>query len=261
MSFRFPILESMAKKQRQKAAQCWWCNQPGASKEDVIPRWLRRLYPEEGWWVHEYDHPALGDSRVKRAKGPAQITRKFCRKCNNEWMSRVETRAKPILSSLIRGERARLDPQTQELLGFWVCKTIFAFQSVEPDPYNFIRPDLYRELFEKQGPVAGCQIWLGQREAPMESIAWFRAHSLENREGDCHGFGATLSVGNLLAHLVCFERADHALQARGRIAGALGQIWPVKRQCRLWPPPTPIEPGDLSWFGRSLVETSDLLAA
>jgi hypothetical protein len=247
------------KSKRQERPSCWWCQEPGSSKEDVVPLWQRRLYPGEGWWIHRTAHPDIGDFRTKRAKKPAFVSRKFCETCNNGWMARLEETALLLLGPMIQGAPTDLGRQEQELLAFWVWKTTLAFHSMEPPEYRAVPKALYHELFEKQTALVGSQIWLGHRQGG--DPAWQRAHTLARDGAPQAGFGSTLAMGSLVAHLIWLEDPACRLKVTGHAAGALIQIWPVKRNHRRWPPLMPIADGDLSWLGQAVISNSQLTVA
>ncbi len=253
------IVEPMSKRKSQERPHCWWCQKPGSSREDVIPLWQRHLYPGEAWWVHRTAHPDIGDFRTKRAKKPAFISRKFCETCNNGWMGCLEETALPLLGPMIKGAPTELGAKEQELLAFWVWKTTLAFQSLEPPDYRCVPKALYRELFDGQQALEGSQVWLGHRQGG--DPAWQRAHTLARDGAPKAGFGSTLAMGSLVAHLVWLEDAAVRLKVSGHAAGALIQIWPVKRDRRRWPSLMPLADGDLSWLGRAVVSRSQLIAA
>jgi hypothetical protein len=253
------MVEAMSKPKSQERPLCWWCLEPGSSKEDVVPLWQRRLYPSEAWWVHRTAHPDIGDFRTKRAKKPAFISRKFCETCNNGWMARLEERALHLLGPMIEGASTELGPAEQELLAFWVWKTTLTFQSLEPDDYRCAPRTLYGDLFERQGPLDKSQIWLGYR--PGGDPAWQRAHTLARDDTPRAGFGSTLAMGSFVAHLIWLEEPAVRLKLSGHPAGALIQVWPVKRERRRWPSLMELADGDLSWLGRAVISHSQLVAA
>lgn len=250
----------MAKKSvPQQRPLCWWCQKPGTSNEDVVPLWQRHLYKGEAWWVHQTSHPDIGDYRTKKAKKPAFRSRKFCGKCNNGWMSRLEEQALPLLGPMIKGTPTVLGPDEQKLLAFWIWKTTLTFQSLEPAEYRCVPDALYGDLFEHRSPLIGSQIWLGWRNGG--DPAWHRAHTLVRRDAPGRGFGSTLAMGSLVAHLVWHDDPQRYLRLSGHIAGALIQVWPIKKELRRWPTLVPLADGDLSWLGPAITSESKLLAA
>jgi hypothetical protein len=240
------------RKATQKQAHCLWCGRPGASNEDVIPRWVAKLYPETGWWTHEHAHPDHDYFKSKRAKGPAAISRKFCQRCNNGWMSRLEQSAEPILTEMIHGNPSRLDTDQQRLISFWICKTTLAFDSMEPVDRRVMPVDLYSALYREEGPIARCQVWLARREA-SPSVAWHRAHLLSRVDSPEQSVGSVLAMGQMVAHVAWHPEGATNIELSRRFAATLTQIWPIRRESRLWPPIRQLENGeDLSWLAKDL---------
>jgi hypothetical protein len=231
------------------------------SDEDVIPKWMKRLYPDQGWWRHEHAHPDLNKSKVKRAKGPRVISRRFCEDCNTGWMSRLETASKGSLGRMIKGEAIRLDRDAQGTLAFWVAKTTLAFESIEPETHRFAERELFRRLYELQEAPPDLQIWLARRGDG--DIAWRRSHSLRDNEGADAGFGSTLSLGDLVIHAVWHPAPQRRFKVGRSLAAYLIQIHPMKKDSRLWPSALPIGSGkaDLSWLGLEVAARSEIVAA
>lgn len=223
-----------------------------------MPLWVARLYPGEAWWRHESMGPDGGDTKIKRAKRPSVKSRKFCATCNNVWMSQLEQAVQPILTEMIEGRRIRLDAARQELVAFWVCKTTLAFESMEPTSRRFAPDAVYPALYEARAPLDRCQVWLARRRAGP-SVAWHRAHTLAREDTAEDGFGATLAMGQMVAHVLWHpEGAGHLLLAR-RLANTLIQIWPIRRQTRVWPPVMHLEEGmELTWLARDVVQGAEV---
>jgi hypothetical protein len=56
------------------------------------------------------------------------ISRAPCERCNNTWMSALESAAKPILAPLMHGNEAVLTPEEQLLIVRWFIKTIIMYE-------------------------------------------------------------------------------------------------------------------------------------
>jgi hypothetical protein len=172
-------------------------------------------------------------------------------------MARLEEEVIPLMKPMMFGEPARLTEADQKLLALWICKTIFAFQTIQPQSMRFIPRQLYKQMYVDREPSLGTQIWLGTREAG-KSVAWHRAHSLDKEDGAGYGFGSTLAFGALVAHLIWHDDPAQQLVISRKVKSALIQVWPIKRSNRLWPPFQPIGGRDLSWFAREMVAGSRL---
>ncbi len=120
-----------------------------------MAQWIARLFQQQFWprspnfaiqlpglWYDEDDprtHPA------KRIK----VDLKVCATCNNGWMSKLESRAKPLLSKLIFADGAiALSEIDADMLAAWSAKTLVnvAFERhrkaehlVPPEVRDFIR--------------------------------------------------------------------------------------------------------------------------
>jgi hypothetical protein len=55
-----------------------------------------------------------------------------CRKCNNEWMSRIVNRAKPILKRLLQGDRLTLSSRDQQSLAAWIALVCITSERMSP---------------------------------------------------------------------------------------------------------------------------------
>jgi hypothetical protein len=105
--------------------KCIFCGRGQTTKEDVWPTWLTRYVPRD---IPSYFNSVSlispeaeltttrkkmpGDPRSRRAKC-------VCAKCNNEWMSGLQERAKPVVLKLATGRETTLTPHDQELLTSW----------------------------------------------------------------------------------------------------------------------------------------------
>lgn len=109
---------------------CVWCGEDATSDEDVIAQWIARVFNERYWhlspnfatqgtgWWHDLDNPQ--DPPAKRVR----VLLRVCSSCNNEWMSRLETEVRPLLSSLIFGEPATVGAVDADVLSAWGFKTL-----------------------------------------------------------------------------------------------------------------------------------------
>ena len=130
------------------APPCIFCSTPVAkalntnSKEHIAPQWLqevlavrkRQASPVTSGWGSERVHPMaanLGPNRIRRREGPKTFQKhefeQVCRRCNNEWMSRLETAALAVLLPLIEGTKtlASLSEDERAVLARWCLKTAY----------------------------------------------------------------------------------------------------------------------------------------
>lgn len=166
------------------AVRCIFCDRPlGANraKEHVVPSWLLKHLDVE----HEIVVPAVartGDSEIierRRHSADAMLEGHTCSQCNNEWMSRLEDEAKPILISLIEAERPifGLTDNERLVLARWSAKTAYMMNS-SSNLKEKVNPIHLRELAadSTQFPT-GVAVFVqqhGLKDNHTRHFAWFQ---------------------------------------------------------------------------------------
>jgi hypothetical protein len=125
------------------AGKCIFCGQGNLSKEHLFPNWLRNVFPRSALSTHTQGRVTWpeGKKHIKTKKGQGHSgTKKLrvvCKKCNNGWMSKLESTSQPLLSSLIDGNSVTLDTDAQSLLSLWVAKTVCVAENLNPERVSF----------------------------------------------------------------------------------------------------------------------------
>jgi hypothetical protein len=243
-------MSAKANNKQQSRGRCWYCDELGLSSDHIFARSLTKLFEDEftdrekDKVRHDYIPPEGEPPPPKRAKTFAYTTRKFCRTCNSGWMQMADDAARPTLAAFATNEPLELHPAEQEHLAVWATKTVLGFLSKEPEEYRFAVRDLYHELYRTKKPPVGTQLWLGGNN--HGHMGWMGAHSLVfgGPLADQHGFGASLSFGYGVIHLVFHGSTDWRLRLSYRPHQALKSIWPTQPLVA-WPPPLLLRPRDL----------------
>lgn len=142
---------------------CLFCCKPGKSREHVFADWLSQLVPRaqnakhnvfEGGGGSPVSH-RLGNGRAvsKKVKAP-------CTTCNNVWMSKVETAAKPLLLPLMHGSSSALDADQQRIIATWLT-----IKAMVWDYDQVLRAVLQQDrddTFQNQAPPKNWRVWLGR---------------------------------------------------------------------------------------------------
>ncbi len=118
--------------------------QGDATREHILPKWLHPYIELQGV---NLEHRVIDESgsTLLRAHGLNNFAyRSLCQKCNNTWMSELETAVRPILLPLIEERRtvASLMPDEASILSRWAFKTSFmilAGQTRQPVPWEMFR--------------------------------------------------------------------------------------------------------------------------
>lgn len=243
----------------QPRGMCWYCEGEGLTKEHIFAQSLIDLFRGHGMVRHAYEHPELGvKPRIKRAKTFAYISRKFCRQCNGGWMREMDEAVRPLLGAFATEVSVVLGAEEQELLAAWATKTTLGLLSIEPEEYRFASRQQYRDFYEAREPWTGTQVWLGANV--HGDLGWGRAHSLMFRDlpDQTSGFGASLSFGYAVFHLIHHGSEDHSLRLRHEPHRALKQIWPTQPNLT-WPNRFRVREADMTPLANLIGANSDFV--
>lgn len=145
---------------------CIFCGgPPPLTKEHIWADWLKKYIPRD-MASHTYrstiEDEANVDSRVKKRPGDPRSSkvRVVCKSCNGGWMSRLQSRAKPILIPLVVGDKIVLDRFKQETLTAWIAMAVMCSEFFQAGRAA-ISP-LERERFYKTTTIGkNWKIWIG----------------------------------------------------------------------------------------------------
>lgn len=246
------------------------------TKEHVWPQWLRKypayenvrsqLGPRPGW--SDYEVVTDADGRFVSVAKPRpglipilpEVTVKIvCARCNNGWMSKLETDAGGLIQRLMADERIDLSPAEQELLALWVAKTMLVYSKCrEPINQPFADAD-FRALYRTRKPPDRAMLWIGRSDAPhaqvamsLEPILWAPK---EATPAEVAVMQPTTANVYLAAHGVVFighffpafeefdEVARRMLSFAPNARIGLQRLWPMRGRVR-WPL-APISPDAL----------------
>ncbi|MCD2191620.1 hypothetical protein [Actinomycetospora soli] len=195
---------------------------------------------------------------ITRIGGPfTRTVSAFCRPCNNGWMSRLETSARPVLTSLIDaadGTCIVLDRDQQLILARWAYKTLIvacAIDGAERVPREHIQ-----EFYGEVDPPATCWIRIGR--SAMSINPQHGEHlggvSFEPRTARIHDGSSIRELAVYQARIrllgVAFDVFGSPVAADGlalepqaspELVRALVPIWPVTHEQLSWPPATSVD--------------------
>ena len=117
---------------RRAGKQCIFCGDLVGSGEHILPDWLKHSKTVDHTAVNHTQSQTLiravpiapdavvltTDLDEQRHGGPATKRKEpvVCAPCNNGWMSRLETKAKPILLPIVDDEPQELDEDAQRTI-------------------------------------------------------------------------------------------------------------------------------------------------
>jgi hypothetical protein len=219
---------------------CIFCGNPADSKEDLFPRWiLKRVQTREPLRRQIGDGPAI-ITEDQEVRLPC-----VCQRCNNTWMSRMETTSKKFMGPMIEDLSFPLDRQNQQNLSEWAVKCAMCNDTVYAHPRFF--------------SDAECHAFKLRRTIPERTMVFagrFTGRSLDSNGADftlveptngevfVRGHVYNVMVGHLALQVVSWHQQlqDDAQVIRlGVAAGPWDkltiQVWPIQKNSVGWPPP------------------------
>lgn len=179
--------------------------------------------------------------RVRQGSLVKKQLRVVCHACNNQWMSRLETAAKPLLMPLILGRPATLTADNQATLARWfVMKAMVAERR---DPRDSIYSSEDRMAFHRDLRMPfGVQIHAGLGESAAaicgyrrETMTLLTSEPAPGARMPKNVHEMAVGIGFLFVRLELWtnpdlERADSVVENL-----PLLRIWPVS-ETAAWPP-------------------------
>jgi hypothetical protein len=169
---------------------CIFCGGGGVfgnkmSGEHLWSDWMDDLLPHSNEYL-EFKTTFSGGNRTpsritERTRPGASNKKKLkvvCTNCNTQWMSRIETIAKPYLTSLITGEPIFLDRAAKNIVARWIVLKMFIsdHNSVRDHPADPIFDQPARDDFRLSSQVPdGIRIWLGSHQGDKWRAAFLRS--------------------------------------------------------------------------------------
>lgn len=234
-----------------KQRWCVFCHENQVTREHVWPQWAAALFPIPPGRTFTQERISSSGQRALHAAPSIEVkVRRVCAKCNNGWMSRLETAASPYLRPMFAGQPQALDCRAQALVACWAVKTALMFQYVNPEPY-YVPETPYRELYanrDKLEPPTSMQVVAGRYIGPhLLGTFYQQPLTAAYEEPECapieaKAYGMTLGIGQFLVqifgHELSIVRPD--LGIRLMPDEAMGQqmlpIWPQRDDIVSWPP-------------------------
>jgi len=213
-----------------------FCPQRANSKEDLWPKWIVERAPK-----------GIGTFGVRGLHeriyipGPGTIkARVVCRRCNNEWMSRLESSAIPIMGSLMKGLNLELGVAEQATMARWSIKTAMTFEAQRPTRQRRFYTDEERRALRSNGIIPRYTVvWTARYGGRLSANAEaYDVGGLDERNILVPGYVTTLAIGNLALQVVTLRYGGgsiHSEQKPGPWDASTLQIWPYVGVQR-WPP-------------------------
>lgn len=235
------------------ARACLFCRGRPVTTEHVLPLWLHPYM--------EVSSPITlthAGRPVRTDKGLAVELNAVCRRCNNGWMSDLESEFRETCGRMILGEPGILDVRAQQVAATWAIKTALLLELAwrHLDTATYAPPSHFAYLYEHQSaPPDDARVWIGAVDARSTQLAWSRAASFAGQDGEGEAYLATVAVGYLVLQtfgrdIVPFDQEAGREPGNmpvppARLQSFFEQIWPVQDAALMWPPRLVFPPDSL----------------
>jgi hypothetical protein len=240
-----------ASKPRRPRNRCIFCGRTSLTHEHMYPNWLRNYIPRV---IKNYTsmsaviHPTHSEPRRRTIAGDPHSKRLHvvCAKCNNEWMSRLQSDAKPHLLPLILGQATGLDTKAQQTIAAWIAMSVMVGEFNDREKVAITATERRRFKKTKTAP-AHWRIFIGDYNRVHWKGRWVHnvlpvsspKHRIKRTAGGTprpNTQTSTFVVGRLYVQALSSvtDVFEHwRLTADG--ARKLVQIWPIQRNIVGWP--------------------------
>lgn len=167
-----------AKRKPNPPRRCIFCGGTPISKEHVWPLWMRSYLPKGQFYqvIRSSDLVTPGyqwrpGPLNRKGDGRSQKLRVVCTPCNNNWMSELQKRTKPILLPLIVQETNEIDTHNQELLAAWTAMFTMVYETCYPEKERIpTTGDQRNALKSEQRPPKFWAFWCAGHDAASAPV-------------------------------------------------------------------------------------------
>lgn len=220
--------------------KCIFCESPADSKEDMFPRWIHEKVK-----TRELLSRRMGDSQSTLTEDQEVRIKCACARCNNGWMSRLETKCKPLIGSLLEDLSLSLDAEHRKFLSEWVLKTAMVNDANEGRTRFFTDAECHAFKSGNRKIPDGTGVWAGRFTGRTLSAigSEFRLDS-PTAQGVARGHVFTVCVGHLILQILSLhKKADitsvSVVASKVKWDNFLVSVWPPSKasaQKLVWPP-------------------------
>ena len=160
----------------QPKSVCIFCGKTPLTREHFWSSWMKEVFPQSKHNHHarfesSRDDVILqrpSDGNHKKVTGPpgSWQLKVVCSECNNNWMSQIETEAKPIITELAFGNPISLSRSEQEILSKWVFLKLIIGE-YDSNETRIIKADQRQYFYKYQLIPFPWKIWIAKNPYPI----------------------------------------------------------------------------------------------
>jgi hypothetical protein len=217
---------------------CIFCSNPANSKEDMFPRWVHRSVK-----TRELLSRRIGDAMPIITEDQEVRIPCVCQTCNNEWMSRLEMKCKPIAGSLLEDLSLALDAEQRKFLTEWALKTAMINDTCGGRPRFFTEDECHAFKTNNRAIPDATTVWAGRFTGRTLSAigSAFRLDS-PTVQGIVTAHAFTLCVGHLILQVLSLHMKPGITKVSLTDTPIMWNeflisVWPPPKEQRItWPP-------------------------
>ena len=211
---------------------CIFCPNQANSKEDMFPRWVHKRVK-----TRELLSRRIGDKRPELTENQEVRIPCVCGTCNNGWMSRLETKCKPIIGSLLEDLSLALDAENRRFLSEWALKTSMVNDACGGRARFFTDAECRAFKANNREIPEGTAVWAGRFTGrTLSAIGGEFSLDSPTARAVVRGHVFTVCVGHLILQVLSLHAQQPDIKTVNLAAGPVE--W-EKYLIPLWPPLTP----------------------
>jgi hypothetical protein len=192
---------------------CVFCGASNLTREHVLPNWISKMFTAKLTATTTIEKQGQPDKIYKSALLQHKV-KVVCAKCNNGWMSQLESDVKSILSRMLFAldQGTALGAKEQNILAFWAQKTVMILDLSTEAEYK-IPSESYIKLYNQQKPIKEITVRLGWRipkkgkygphlsHFTISDISGPEKPAMVAEAGEFEVWRAILAIGNVVFHI------------------------------------------------------------
>jgi hypothetical protein len=220
--------------------ECAFCDHKGKlSAEHIVSDWMEELFPGELRIRYSNATKSLEERKADRVDWKAKVV---CEKCNNTWMSRIETNhAQPVMTPLITGKIGiPIGPVEARSLALFAFKTAVVLDHItgNPDHISFFSREARHSFRQTLQIPPQVQMWLagfanhrgGGRFLPLYHQGQFSPTEYVEM------YICTFAIGNLAIQMVAVRNPiRYVLEPKSGFESLAVPLWPDMWPGYIWP--------------------------
>lgn len=226
-----------------------------------MSRWIAKLFREnfetKGVVFTKTTNVQGEPERSKSRKyGSASVIKLIapCVRCNTTWMKDIEDNVIDVLTPMILGRSATLNPDSLERVATWATLKALCFDLIAQTP-RFTADDDFVRLREEKSPAPGLLVWTSKFEGDPNAFGQFSVlPSFDQVDGRklAHSFKLYIILGAFVLDITFTPMSNVSLgQMHGRPEknAYYNALWPMPTDLA-WPPRLSLDKDSYAVFSR-----------